>query len=104
MENLDSLTTVLVSLMTVLFSAGAWKFYEKRMALKHEETSDEKSEKNMYRDDLRERVRKLESLLEESSKEKDEMREQILSLTSEVSALQVKVDHLEKENQRLKNI
>ena len=74
------------------------------MALKHEETSDEKSEKNMYRDDLRERVRKLESLLEESSKEKDEMREQILSLTSEVSALQVKVDHLEKENQRLKNI
>ena len=58
----------------------------------------------MYRDDLRERVRKLESLLEESSKEKDEMREQILSLTSEVSALQVKVEHLEKENQRLKNI
>ena len=93
MEGLDSLTTVLVSLVTVLFSAGAWKFYEKRMALKHAENSDEKSEKNMYRDDLRKRVNKLEEYVEECENEKDEMRNQILKLTSELSALKVTVDH-----------
>ncbi len=104
MEGFDSLTTVLVSLVTVLFSAGAWKFYEKRMALRNKENTDEKSEKNMYRDDLRNRVKKLEEFVDECENEKDEMREKILKLTSEVSALKVTVDHLVSENQRLKNI
>jgi predicted nuclease with TOPRIM domain len=58
----------------------------------------------MFRDDLRERVKRLEQLLQESSEEKDEMRDQILSLTKEVSELRVKVSFLEKENERLKNI
>ncbi len=100
----DNLTTTIVTLVTVLTSAGAWKFYEKRMALKASENKDEKTEQNIYRDDLRERVRKLESLLKTSSDEKDEMRAQILALTQEVSELRVKVAFLEKENDRLKNV
>ena len=100
----DNLTTIVVTLITVLFSAGAWKFYEKRMALKAEENKDDKTEQNIYRDDLRERVRKLEKLLAESSDEKDKMREEILTLTKEVSELRIKVEFLEKENDRLKNI
>jgi hypothetical protein len=35
--------------------------------------------------------------------EKDQMRDQILNLTREVSELRVKVTFLEKENERLKN-
>ena len=100
----DNLTTIVVTLITVVFSAGGWKFYESRMKLKAEQDTDEQTEKNIYRDDLRERVRNLESLLKNSSVEKDEMRNQILALTQEVSALRVKVDFLEKENDRLKNI
>ena len=100
----DNITTIVVTLVTVLFSAGAWKFYEKRMALKAEENKDDKTEQNIYRDDLRERVRKLEKLLAESSDEKDKMRAEILTLTKEVSALRIKVEFLEKENDRLKNI
>ena len=57
----------------------------------------------MYRDDLRDRVKRLEKLLVDGSEEKDIMRDQILSLTKEVSTLHVKVDFLEKENERLKN-
>jgi uncharacterized protein HemX len=90
--------------VTVIFSAGAWKFYETRIKLKAESDKDEKTEQNMYRDDLRDRVKNLESLLQQSSKEKDEMRQQILSLTQEVSELRTKVAFLEKENERLKNI
>ncbi len=100
----DNLTTIVVTLITVVFGAGGWKFYESRMKLKAEQDTDEQTEKNIYRDDLRERVRNLESLLKNSSVEKDEMRNQILALTQEVSALRVKVDFLEKENDRLKNI
>tara|TARA_R100000951_G_scaffold45653_1_gene38779 strand:- start:4703 stop:5011 length:309 start_codon:yes stop_codon:yes gene_type:complete len=100
----DNLTTIVVTLITVVFGAGGWKFYESRMKLKAEKNTDEQTEKNIYRDDLRERVRNLESLLKNSSVEKDEMRDQILILTKEVSALRVKVDFLEKENDRLKNV
>jgi hypothetical protein len=91
-------------MMTVLFSAGAWKFYEKKIKLKTELEREDRTDQNMYRDDLRDRVRRLEQLLTDSALEKDEMRDQILSLTKEVSALHVKVEYLEKENQRLKNI
>ena len=99
---MDNITTVIITIVTVLFSAGAWKFYEARMKLKSEEKADEKTDQNMYRDDLRERVRKLETLLSESSDEKDAMRDQILELTAEVAELRAKVEFLEKENQRLK--
>lgn len=102
--NEDSITTIVVTLITVLFSAGAWRFYENRMKLKAETDMSDKQEQNLYRDDLRERVKKLEKLLAESSEEKDVMREQILSLTQEVSELRTKVTFLEKENERLKNV
>ena len=104
MTSYDNLTTVIVTIVTVLFSAGAWKFYEKRIKLKTELEREDRTDQNMYRDDLRDRVRRLEQLLTDGALEKDVMRDQILSLTKEVTALHVKVEYLEKENQRLKNI
>jgi len=101
---MDSITTIIITLITVLTSAGAWRFYEKKMKLQAETDKSDKKEQNLYRDDLRDRVKKLEKLLEESSIEKDEMRDQILSLTQEVSELRTKVTFLEKENDRLKNL
>ncbi len=56
-----------------------------------------------YRDDLKNRVSILESLLTKSSDEKDTLRDQVLALVAEVNTLRVKVEFLEKENERLKN-
>jgi hypothetical protein len=104
MTSYDNLTTVVVTMMTVLFSAGAWKFYEKKIKLRTDLEREDRTDQNMYRDDLRDRVKRLEQLLTDSAIEKDLMRNQILSLTKEVSMLHVKVEYLEKENQRLKNV
>ena len=52
--------------------------------------------------DLKKRVAKLEDLLEESAREKDELRNSVLKLTEEVASLRTKVEFLEKENERLK--
>ncbi len=104
MTAFDNITTVVVTVITVLFSAGAWKFYEKKIKLKTDLEREDRTDQNMYRDDLRDRVKRLEQLLTEGAVEKNVMRDQILSLTKEVSSLQVKVEYLEKENQRLKNI
>jgi hypothetical protein len=103
MEQYDNIMTVVVTMITVLFSAGAWRFYEKRIKLKTEIETLDRTDQNMYRDDLRERVKRLEQLLIDSTEEKNIMHEQILSLTKEVSILHVKVDFLGKENERLKN-
>tara|TARA_R100001443_G_scaffold81153_1_gene88053 strand:- start:343 stop:654 length:312 start_codon:yes stop_codon:yes gene_type:complete len=100
----ESLTTIIITLITVLFSAGAWRFYENRLKLNARKNMAEKNDQNLYRDDLRGRVKRLESLLADSSQEKDLMRGQILSLTQEVSELRTKVAFLEKENERLKNV
>ncbi len=90
----NSFYTVLVTAITVLGSASAWRFYEKRSMRK------ERSEDYM-KDECRERIAKLEVLLERSSIEKDEMRTTILTLTREVAELRVKVEFLEEKNKEL---
>jgi hypothetical protein len=91
---MDSVYTVLITAVTVLGSASAWRFYEKKMeARRHDE--------NFMRDDCRERIIKLEKLLAESSEEKDEMRRVILELTAQVSELKVKVEFLTAEREKL---
>ena len=96
MQN-ESVWTVLITALTVLGSASAWRFYEKR-ALKKD------SDDNFMKLDCRDRILKLEALLSSSSKEKDELRNLILQLTEKVAALSVKVEFLQKENTELHSI
>jgi len=86
--------TVLITVVTVLGSASAWRFYEKRAMRKERD-------EEFIRHDCKDRIAKLEVLLQESSREKDEMRATILKLTEQVSALAVKVEFLQKENNEL---
>lgn len=103
---MDNITQIIITVATVAGSAGIWKFFEARLKVKSEEKKSELENNDgvQYRDDLKNRVRNLETLLAQSSGEKDELRDQVLALTQEVSALRVKVEYLEKENDRLKNL
>jgi cell division protein FtsB len=96
---------IIITALTVLGSAGIWQFLQARLKVKSEERKSqiENSDGVQYRDDLKHRVRNLEAMLANSSDEKDELRNQVLALTEEVSALRIKVEFLEKENERLKN-
>jgi predicted nuclease with TOPRIM domain len=102
---MDNITQIIITVATVAGSAGIWKFFEARLRVKAEEKKSEieNSDGVQYRDDLKDRVRNMEALLARSADEKDELRSQVLALTQEVSALRVKVEFLEKENDRLKN-
>lgn len=93
---LQSIYTILITIIGVLGSTSAWKYYEKRAMAKEKMA-------NIYNDDCRERIVKLEVLLEKSSYEKDDMRQHILSLTEDVAKLSVKVEYLESENDKLVN-
>jgi len=102
---MDNITQIIITLVTVAGSAGIWKFLEARLKTKAENKKIDLQNNDgiQYRDDLKHRVKNLEALLSESSNDKDELRNQVLELTAEVNALRVKVEFLEKENERLKN-
>ena len=91
MENIYS---VLITAVTILGGGGAWRYYERR------DMHKEKDE-DFIRHDCKDRISKLEALLQQSSNEKDELRQMVLGLTREVAALSVKVEYLTKENDEL---
>ena len=102
---MDNYTQIIVTVISVLGSASIWKYMEVRLKSRSEDKKldIENNEGVQYRDDLKNRVINLESLLVESSQDKEELRNQVLTLTAEVNALRVKVEFLEKENDRLKD-
>ena len=91
---MENIYTVLISIVTVLGSAAAFRFYEKRAM--HKERDED-----FIRHDCKDRIAKLEALLAASAREKDDLRQMVLDLTKEVAALGVKVEFLTKENEEL---
>ena len=87
MDN-NNIWSVVITAITVLGGSQAFRYYEKRAMRK------EKDEE-FIRHDCKDRITKLETLLVESSKEKDELRNLVLKLTAEVAELRVKVEFFE---------
>jgi hypothetical protein len=91
----ENLTTIIITLVSVLFGAGGWKFYEFLIKNKREKQKEDRSETNIFRDDLIIRVDKLEA-------DKDKCLQSLLNISKEVASLTTKVEFLEKENVSLK--
>jgi predicted RNase H-like nuclease (RuvC/YqgF family) len=90
----SNITSVLITAITMLGGTAAWRYYERRAA--HKEKDED-----FIRHDCRDRITKLEALLEASAREKDDLRGLILELTREVAELRVKVEYLTDENEKL---
>lgn len=100
----SNIITVIITLITVLGSASAWKFYDTRLNKLNEQRKEERIDENLYREDLRARINNLEQLLIESAKEKSKMIDTIINLTRQVATLETKVKYLEKENDILSRV
>jgi peptidoglycan hydrolase CwlO-like protein len=94
----ENIVHILIALISALGSVGAWRFYETKLRLKSNKEGNPQQANENFIQDLQSRVNKLEALLIESSEEKDEMRDIITKLSSEMAALQVKIEYLEDEN------
>jgi len=91
---MENIYTVIITAITTLGGAGAWRYFERRAAHKEDD-------ERFIRNDCQSRISKLELLLEQASQEKDEMRAQILRLVEEVSALRVEIKYLEKKSKNV---
>ena len=89
----SNIWSVLITAITVLGGTTTFRFYEKRAM--HRERDDD-----FIRHDCKDRISKLEALLESAGREKDDLRKLVLELTKEVAELRVKVEFFE-SNRRL---
>ena len=94
--------TAVITAITVLFSAEAWRYYRSRLNINYNKESMAEKRERAYVDSLEKRICKMEDLLGSSSAEKDDLREKVVTLTTEVATLRERVKHLEVENERLK--
>ena len=92
----------IITIVTVLGSAGAWQFYQSRLKLKHQERKEDKGEQTLFRDDLRERVAVLEEKLEQAYDEKNAVADRLSQVLQELAEYKVRLEFLEKENNRLR--
>lgn len=94
--------SVVITAITVLGSTAAWSFYEKRLKLQSQSDQAEMEQQHLFRDDLRERVAVLESKLETSYKEREELQTELRKLSEATAAMRVEIDFLRKENEALR--
>ena len=92
----ENLTTIIITTISVLFGAGGWKFYEFLIRSKREKQKEDKSEQTIYRDDLIARVERLEKVNEAKNNE-------LMNVKAKAAALEVKVEFLERELDRIKS-
>ena len=85
---INNIYSVLMTAITTLGGAAAWRYYEKRAEKKDKDD-------DFIRHDCKDRISKLEALLEMSSKEKEQMRAQILELSTMVAKLQTQIQYLQ---------
>jgi phage shock protein A len=90
----DNLVSIIIAVVGVLGGAGAWNYYSKKIELKHQASKDISKDQNLFRDQVLERMQRLEKELQDANAK-------VLDLTAEVHTLRVKVDYLTKENDRL---
>jgi hypothetical protein len=89
----NNIYTVLITIVTTLGGASAWRYFEKR--------SEHKEEDDRYiRNDCASRIAKLEHLLEKNSQEKDELRALVLHLSTEVAKLQTEIAFLQTQSKK----
>ena len=92
----ENLTTIIITTISVLFGAGGWKFYEFLIRNKRDKQKEDRSDQTIYRDDLISRVERLEKVNESKTDE-------LMVVKAKAAALEVKVEFLERELDRIKS-
>lgn len=98
-----NLSTLLITLVTVLTSTAAWRFWEHRARAQEKTEDREHLDELQYRNDLRERVRMLELMLKDMQRENTTLRDELRQLTATVATQAARIQWLERENKQLKN-
>jgi len=95
---MDNNTQIILAVVTLLGSAGIWKYAEARLRVKAELRKEEQSSNDtvLYRDDLKSRVEEMYKALKEAHKELLALTEKVAKLETENSFLRREIDILKR--------
>jgi predicted nuclease with TOPRIM domain len=95
---MDNNTQIILAVVTLLGSAGIWKYAEARLRVKAELRKEEQSSNDtvLYRDDLKSRVEEMDKALKEAHKELLALTEKVAKLETENSFLRREIDILKR--------
>ena len=88
-------TTIIVALITSLFGAGGWTFYKAKFEAKKAEQAEIRKDKNIFRDDLQERVIKLESKVDDCEDSREKLMREMISVRESLAEFRTRVSFLE---------
>jgi predicted phage gp36 major capsid-like protein len=95
---MDNNTQIILAVVTLLGSAGIWKYAEARLRVKAELRKEEQSSNDtvLYRDDLKSRGEEMDKALKEAHKELLALTEKVAKLETENSFLRREIDILKR--------
>lgn len=95
---MDNSTQIILAVVTLLGSAGIWKYAEARLRVKAEQQKINLSESDtvLYRDDLKRRVEEMDQALKQAHQEILELTEKVAKLETENKYLQREIDILKR--------
>ena len=106
MDDQSTIITVVVTLVGALSSAKAWEYWQSSADRKAKQKRDGDAETHLYRDDLRDEVKRLRDELREVYKKREEevrkLQDEIAQLREDLATMRTRVEYLEAENLELK--
>ena len=91
----EETVTILLAVIASLSGTGAWNYYKARLDTKAKEIEIQRKDVNLFRDDLRERVVKLETKVEECENSKEELLKEIMTVRESLAEFKTRVSFLE---------
>ena len=106
MDDQSTIITVVITLVGALSSAKAWDYWQSSADRKAKAKRAGEAETHLYRDDLREEVKRLRDELREVYRGREQevraLQDEIAQLREDLATMRTRVEFLERENQDLK--
>lgn len=87
--------TIILAVIASLGSTGAWTYYKARLESRRQEVIEQKKDGNLFRDDLRERIIKLETKVEECENNKEDLLKEMITVRESLAEFKTRVSFLE---------
>ena len=90
--------TIILAVIASLSGTGAWNYYKARLDANNQQIEDRRKEGNLFRDDLRERIIKLETKFEDCEQNREELLKEMMTVRESLAEFKTRVSFLETKN------
>ena len=87
--------TILLAVIASLSGTGAWNYYKARLDATANEIEVQRRDGNLFRDDLRERIIKLETKVEECEDSREDLLKEMITVRESLAEFKTRVSFLE---------